>query len=364
LKKPESGDGQRTRNPEQSATVSNNNITNDATNNNIANDSTNNKDIVREDAIPQQNDKSTIKQTIADSLLAAVVDSASNDSTALVAVGSDSSKKATNFLPVVSPSAKGITKNKSLNSWSWGVNASAGVSKLTDGNLTDAFKSSHNADAAVSAMPQASNSSFVFRPTTVGLPPPKPSEVKPGAYLSVGGFVKKQLSKRIAVSMGLQYSQYNNIINIGYRVDSSQLVNNGAQVMNVSRYYRADETSKFSNKYHFIELPLMLHVQLNKSQRLPLLWNAGASIGQLISTNALLFDSGTGVYYKDKSKYRKTQFGLSTGFALGIFSTSKTPLWIGPSIRYNNSRLFNSDIIDEKHLFSASLDFRLFLNKK
>lgn len=291
---------------------------------------------------------------------AATKDSLAKDISANDAVAKDPSKKtlAKNAL-----AKSNTTKSAASKNWSWGVSASAGVAKLADGKITDAFKSSENFDAAL-ATQAPSNNSFMFRPVTAGVPPPKPSRVKPGAYFSVGGFVKKQISKRFAVSAGLQYTQHNHLIHTGNRVDSSQLVNNGAQVMNVARYYRADETSKFSNKYHLIELPITLHMQLNKSERFPLIWNLGASVGQLVASNALVFDSGTGVYYKDKSKYNNTQFTMSTGFSFGVFSRSATPLWIGPSVRYNNSRLFITEMKDEKHLFSASLDLRLFLNKK
>lgn len=253
-------------------------------------------------------------------------------------------------------------KSSAAKKWTWGVAASAGISKLSDGKVGDAFKSSRMADAAPSSPLASSNNAFVFRPVTATRPIPQPSEIKPGVQISLGGFVKRQIGKRFAVSAGLQYSQYSNIINVGYRVDSSQLVNNGNQVANVGRYYRADQTNKFSNRYHFIELPVTVHMQLNKSLTTPVYWNVGAGVGQLVGSNALMYDGGTGVYYEDKTKYNKTQFSIHTGFSLGLFQRSALPVWIGPSIRYNVNRLYNHEIEKEKHLFSAGLDFRFFLN--
>ena len=251
--------------------------------------------------------------------------------------------------------------SKKNRSWDWGFTATGGISNLTDDFLPNVLKSTSVADANPQNMPA---NSYVGAPSTLGVPPPAASTVKAGPYFSVGGFVRKKLSKRFSVSAGIQYSQFNNTINVGYRVDSSRLVNNGNQVMNVSRYYRADQSSKFSNRYYFLDLPLSLHTQLNRSVTLPVFWNLDFHVSQMLGSDALVYDSGTGVYYKDKSIYHKTQFRIGTGFSLGIFSKRKTPLWIGPSIKYNATKLFNKDVAGEKHLLSAGLDVKLFINKK
>ncbi|RZK46927.1 MAG: hypothetical protein EOO94_01770 [Pedobacter sp.] len=162
----------------------------------------------------------------------------------------------------------------------------------------------------------------------------------------------------------MQYAQYNNTIETGYRVDSARLVNNGAQVMNVARYYRADNNSKFSNKYHFIEVPVYLHTQLNKSKTIPLYWNVGVTVSQMFASNALIFDGGTGVYYKDEKFYHNTQVAAGTGFSVGLLSGSKFPVWIGPSARYQATQLFTNQISGKKHLMSASMDIRVILNHK
>jgi hypothetical protein len=260
----------------------------------------------------------------------------------------------------ISKTSTAKKRGKSL-PWEWGVNASVGISGLNNGNIRDALKSSPSADAAF--LPQASNNAL-FAPSPLGIPPARASSVKAGVQFTVGGFVKKQLNKTFAVTAGLQYSQYNNVIRVGYRVDSSRLVNNGREIRNVATYYRGDEKTRFSNTYHFIELPLILHTQLNKSVTTPLYWNAGVNFTRIIASDALLFDSGTGVYYKDDSKQNKTQIAASTGFSIGLFSKSRTPVWVGPGIRYNITSLYNDDLGSEKHLLTGSIDLRMFINKK
>ncbi len=253
-------------------------------------------------------------------------------------------------------------KNKPRRKWELGLNVSGGISKLQESKLGSLFHATNLADAM--PVDRLASNNFVFAPNITGIPVPTASVVKPGVSFSIGGYVKTSLSKRFSVSAGLQYSQYNNIIYVGNRVDSSRLVNSGAQVANVSRYYRPDHQSRFSNRYHFIELPVQLHTQLNKSLTTPILWNLGVSISQMFASDALLFDSGTGVYYKDDSQYKNTQVALSTGFSAGILSRSKMPLWIGPSVKYHASPLFNNHFAGKKHLASVSLDLQLQLNKK
>ena len=295
-------------------------------------------------------------------------DPAQNEVNKTSVAGSDSGNTKKQIAPAITETDSAATvttvpkkPSKKNRSWDWGFNATGGISNLTDDFLANVLKSTNMADAAPQSMPQ---NNYVGAPSTLGVPPPPASTVKAGPYFSVGGFVRKKLSKRFSVSAGLQYSQFNNSINVGYRVDSSRLVNSGAQVMNVSRYYRANQTSKFSNRYYFLDLPVSLHTQLNRSVTLPVFWNLDFHVSQMLGSDALVYDSGTGVYYKDKSIYHKTQFRIGTGFSLGIFSKSKTPLWIGPSIKYNATKLFNKEVAGEKHLLSAGLDLKLFINKK
>jgi hypothetical protein len=142
------------------------------------------------------------------------------------------------------------------------------------------------------------------------------------------------------------------------------LVNNVDQVANVSRYYRADQKSKFNNRYHFLELPLQFQTRINKGLKTPLSWNAGVTVARMFASRALLFDSGTGVYYEDNTRYNRTQFALNTGFSIGVLSGSKLPLTIGPSIKYHLTPLYKDNIGGRKHLLSASLDLRIQLYKK
>jgi hypothetical protein len=108
-------------------------------------------------------------------------------------------------------------------------------------------------------------------------------------------------------------------------------------------------------------LPLTASFQLSK--RLPFYWNAGLSLSYLVSTNALHFDSQTGVYYKDNGLFNKVQANLSTGLAVSLWSKSKVPVHVGPQLQYGLTNLMKRDVSAAKHLFYFGLNTRIFLKK-
>ena len=249
-----------------------------------------------------------------------------------------------------------IVRNKSVK-WKLGITANIGVAKISEGGLFSGGLFSMEKKAAVS--------SFSATPVYFGpISDPVPATIEPGTYFSIGVFAQRQLWKRMSVSAGINYSSYSTQIRIGEQVNRAAMVNSGPNnIRNVNSFYRYDHQYYYTNRYHFIEAPLAIHLQLNRGRRLPIVWNHGISIMQMISTNALHFDASRGVYYEDESLFNKTQLQIATGFSLGLFSRSKTPLWIGPGIHYNSSHLIYKDVSGNKHLLSFSLDMKLFLKK-
>lgn len=301
----------------------------------------------------------------------------SNDSTAVkeevAKTDAEEVKKADSATApdVITIPAGPIVRTKKSYPWTFGFNASAGASNINDGKVFSGLKNSVMADAAF----VANRGSNIVAPPNLNFASqqpaalrPTPSTVKPAFSFTVGGFVRKQFAERFSVSAGIQYSQFNTSIEIGYKVDSAKLVNNGAAIMNVATYYRPSmpqtgATTKYTNTYHFIEIPVTLHTQLNKGKKLPLFWNLGVSVGKMISTNALHFDSGTGVYYKDQDMFRTTQVGIITGFSAALFNRTKFPLWVGPSIRYTPTNMLKNEGAGKKHLVGIGLDLRFNMKK-
>jgi hypothetical protein len=247
-----------------------------------------------------------------------------------------------------------LTANRKSNEgkWQWGISGQIGMSDINDG-LLSFMESSAVADVA------ASNPTFAAQPNPSVY---TPSSIRAGLGFSAGAFARRILSKRLSVSSGLNYHFYNTYIEVGERINSTiTLTTSSGGATNVSQYYSAFNPGTYSNRYHFIELPANLHTRLTRNEKLPVYWNLGISVSQLIATNALHFEGATGVYYQDNDLFNKTQFGIGTGFSIQLLNNSKTPLWVGPHLHYNVTNLMDKDVSDGKHLVFFGLDAKFFV---
>ncbi|HRE51575.1 MAG TPA: porin family protein [Flavitalea sp.] len=260
-----------------------------------------------------------------------------------------------------------VNKNKRAGgNWQWGVSANAGMAFVSEGAGLH-FDQVVVEDISMSAPPMMGPSFAPSPPSAIPGPsftPSDPAAIRPGFAFTAGLVVKRKLSDKIFVSGGLSYAQYNTRARVGERVERSQIVNSGVMgYQNVGSYFLNARTHNYSNRYHFAELPLALHVKLNRSEKTPFYVNAGGYLGKLISSNNLHFDGTNAVYYKDESFLNKTQAGASAGFSVVAFNQRAASLWIGPSLRYSFSPLLKKSVSGSKRLVMPSLDIRLFFNK-
>jgi len=242
--------------------------------------------------------------------------------------------------------------------WSWGVTGGAGVSRITSGGLFDAFGGdSKMMDAALFT----GNTSF--NPTPSGLPQ-QAAAIEPGFNWNAGVFVERTLNKKLSISAGLQYNYFSTYSDIGKRVDSQRYVSNSASTaLQVDNYYRNGQNNRYVTSYHFIELPVTLHVRLGGNTKTSYYWNSGFSIAQLLSTNALHYDGQSGFYYADNSLFRKTQWSLHTELAIRLFSNTKHALEIGPHFYYQPSNLLKQTSADPQHLLSGGVKVRWYMGR-
>jgi hypothetical protein len=258
--------------------------------------------------------------------------------------------------------------------WQWGVQAEAGFSGVTRNGLLGGLFNFLNSTtevnkvADVAAAPSqnfqgATNGAITYAPQ---FPRPinGPSEITMGPSLSVGAFVQRTFSKRFSLSAGVQYAYLSTRTAVGSKVNNSRAVNQANYSARlVSSYYDANNTEDYTNRYHFIELPVTLHTKLNKSMRVPITWDLGLSFAKMVGTTALHYDGYGGVYYKDNSLFNKTQWVASTGFNIGLFQQSKHPLAIGPSLRYNMTNMLKKEYNINQHLWSVGLKATVLLKK-
>jgi hypothetical protein len=248
------------------------------------------------------------------------------------------------------------SKKKRHSKWQFGFIAGAGMSGVgKDFKDFGSFSSfdQRRSYAAYDVISAAPGSIGNFSPAA------PPSPVKAGFAYSLGIVASKKISNRFNVSTGFQYNQYNTKIKVGeMRRQDSVLQNNKS----VDYFYLNTGTygSEYNNRYHFITLPLSFDWKL--ISKLPLFIQGGVSIQQLLSTNALIYDLKSNIYYSDKDMINKTQLFSNIGLAYEFFNKSKTSLLIGPQLQYGWSKLENNNT--NKHLFSLGITAQVLFLKK
>jgi hypothetical protein len=261
--------------------------------------------------------------------------------------------------PVNEPSVAIAKKDSSEKKWKWGLHFTPGISSLNDNSISfgelkfaDALNYQNPVGSGTGAAPQRQ----------------RPSDVKPDFAFQVGAFAQRRLSSRTSLSVGLQYGYYSNRLGIGYRRDS--LLNN-SQLSNMFDgnrehvYNAGGDTVKYTNRYHFIELPLRFQWQLNKNKTNPFVWSTGFTIGQLIASNAIMYDTAfNGIYYRNKSQLNKTQFSLSTSFSWTIANGKRTQWSLGPVANIHLNRLIDNPFENKKYLFFVGLRTGILFNQK
>jgi hypothetical protein len=259
------------------------------------------------------------------------------------------------------PAPQIVKKDPSEKKWRWGLHITPGISSLNDNDIS--FGGANFADAFSYQSPSVGSGS-------AGPPPPrqKPSEVKAGVALQVGAFAQRQLSSRTSLSLGLQYGYYSNVLHIGNRRGS---LNNNTQFYstlgrNANQVYNAgSDTMKYTNHYHFIEVPFLFQWQLNKNKTKPFTWSMGFTVGELITSNAIMYDTVfNGVYYENKSQLNKTQFSISTVFSWTIANNKQVQWNLGPVANFHLTKLVDNPFENKRYLFFVGLRTGVVFNSK
>lgn len=311
-----------------------------------------------------------VKQPVEDTIAVAVVPVTTADSSLAQTTPVDSVAKDTTqtiatapVTPAPTPTVAIVKQEKkkgAASKWQWGIQAEVGYSGVTKDGLFGFLE--NKSEVADLASPQFSNA-INYNPQ-FPRPVNKASSLSMGPAFSIGGFVQRRLSNRVSLSLGLQYSYLSARQVVGTKVNNNRTVNRAPSTSQlVSSYYDANNNQEYTNKYHFVELPVTLHTQLNKGKRLPIIWDIGFSASRLLNTTALHYDGLGGVYYKDNSLFDRMQWVASTGFNVGLFSQSKHPVSVGPMMRYNISSLLKKEYSTGQHLWSLGLRASILLKK-
>lgn len=236
--------------------------------------------------------------------------------------------------------AKSIIRN-----WSYGLNVAAGVAGIYDRNLI------RQTDAT-------SRNSIAYLPGNLSNIVYRTAVVEPGAFYAIGGFIERPVGRLFNLSAGLNYTRYNSKVNVGSKISQSTTIFPGTQDnQNVPYYYSPDPKGSYRMHHSMLEIPVTLRFSYKSVSA-----NAGVTGSTLVSADMLAFDARTGVYYKEKDKLNRFQFGLTGGFDVSILKKAKYPLHIGPVFRYQVSDI-TSRYSDSRHLISAALQARFYMHR-
>lgn len=235
----------------------------------------------------------------------------------------------------------------------WGLSLQAGRSSLTNGTLNKIFSGAVMDFSAIAAL----SPNVIYR---------EPYPTRASAGFSAGAFMKKNLSEMFSISIGITYTLYSTSTIVGKKFDSLLLPQPSfaANQLVSNQYFRIGSAGSYTNKYHYIEMPVVLQTRLTRNWKLPLYWDLGFSPSRLLTSNALHFDKNRGVYFKDNQLINKAQFNIITGLPATLSLKKKFILQAGPQLQYGFSNVPANEKDSGKHFLFLGLKATVLPGKK
>ncbi len=241
--------------------------------------------------------------------------------------------------------------------WKFGVAFSAGISTTRNGYLRIVGITGSDADKAFDgAFQNGSSTGSPGNPAnSAGY---KPSPVKLNTGFIAGVYAEKMINAKLSILTGLNYKMYSTKIMVGNRYDS--LVN----ALSSGLYYRSGTEKNYTNRFHFIEVPVGLQWRITKQNKLPLYLYTGMSASYLFSTNALQFAGATGFYYPDKKPFKNTQFDFSSRLLFGLSKNNKHQFLLGPQLNFSLGKMAASGMYQRRNYSFLGIHFQKGIGKK
>lgn len=248
------------------------------------------------------------------------------------------------------PSLRKSRKSK----WQTGIVFAFGESRLTQGGLT--LFSEKSFDALQSGVSNGSgnfyNQSFADSVPLRG----------PGIH--AGLFVKRKVGKKTSFSTGINLAFYSGKQRVGEKVDSVRRISTPFNNDTREGFYRSGSSANYVNRYYYLQVPLLLHWQLNKGSKWPAIeWENGFVPSFLFGSRALVYDPAGRIFFRDNKVYNSFSLVYQTGFTATLASRTKHPLTAGVYYNYHLSRLQKVNPPDFNHQSSYGIQFRWLLKK-
>lgn len=258
---------------------------------------------------------------------------------------SETLDQTTDSIITVQKSSSADKKNKK---WEWGITFSVGRSSLANG--LGFFNNSLLADATTF---QSSSSGTVVSNFS--------GEIRPSISLATGLSIKKSLTEKLDISIGLGYSYLSTKINVGNRVDSQRVINNSySSGLLVNNFYRSTGTTNYTNQFHFINLSSDVSWKLINKGRLKVYWENGLSFSQLLGSTMVHYDRNLPGYYRDNRRLNRNHIFFTTGLSIPV---SKRML-LNPFASYSFTSVLKSSDFLQANYTNFGIRFKFLLNKK
>lgn len=191
---------------------------------------------------------------------------------------------------------------------------------------------------------------------------PPPSAPEKNVAISAGIDITRKISSRLSVTSGLQYAYYSNSLKVGTTVfRDTSIMRQDASYLRAEPFYRNNTNAhEYTNKLHFIQVPVGVDYQLFKT--LPLNSQAGVIVQQLLSSNTLFYDHNSGIYVKDKEMLNRTNVQLYYGISYHFRSKQAFSFAIGPQMQYGLTNLSKNKQNDQR-LYFVGISTRFFIKK-
>lgn len=194
--------------------------------------------------------------------------------------------------------------------------------------------------------------------------PVNSSKIKAGAGFAAGIQLKRPMTKRSALSTGLAYAYYSSSYKTGATVYSAAQFNNDVRNTLVNSYAMVGNSAVYAVRYHFVEIPLMYHLRLNKVGKRSVFFNGGVAYSYLLGSNAQYYYKATGAYYYDRILFNRSQLQLRTGVSMDLIKKLNYPLQIGAQYQFSLSGQWKKSLDLNQHLSFTGIQLSWRLNKK
>ncbi len=185
-----------------------------------------------------------------------------------------------------------------------------------------------------------------------------PTSFKKGFAFAAGLTASKKISTHLSLQTGLHYQYLTAVSFTGSNYDSAMAL------PGIATAYRPGNSEKYINQFHFISIPIGLQVRIFSKSRLSGGVNAGAKLMQLISTNAISYDTALKLFYHQSNVFNKTQLAFYAGLQVNYALTKNTIISAGPQLLQGISQAGKRNNYSGQYVKMWALRLSWLLNKK